>query len=128
MAIVHAVIGLALIEFFLFGGFVGRARARYKIDAPAITGNPIFERYFRVHYNTLEQLIIFIPGMLLFATYINPNWAAILGMIFIVARIIYLRGYVADPKKRGPGFGIGMLATAILLLGGMGGAIWASIH
>jgi glutathione S-transferase len=128
MAIVHAVIGLALIEFFLFGGFVGRARGKYNIEAPAVTGHPIFERYYRVHYNTMEQLLIFIPGMLMFATYISANGAAILGMIFIIGRYVYLRGYVEDPKKRGAGFGLSMFPTVILLLGGLGGAIWASIH
>lgn len=128
MAIVHAVIALALVEFFVFGGFVGRARGKYKIEAPAVTGHPVFERYNRVHYNTLEQLIIFIPAMLLFGHYISANGAAVLGMIFIIARIIYLQGYVADPKKRSAGFGLGMLPMAILLLGGLGGAIWASIQ
>ena len=63
MAIVHAVIALALIEFIVFSMLVGRARAKYKIEAPAITGHPVFERYYRVHYNTLEQLVCFIPAM-----------------------------------------------------------------
>jgi glutathione S-transferase len=127
MAIVHAVIALALLEFFVFSGFVGRARVKYHIEAPAVTGHPIFERYYRVHYNTMEQLIVFIPAMLLFGNYISPNWAAILGMLFIIARILYLQGYVADPKKRSSGFGLGMLPVLVLLLGGLGGAIWASL-
>ena len=128
MAIVHAVIALALVEFFVFGGLVGRARAKYEIAAPATTGNPIFERYFRVHYNTLEQLVCFIPGMLLFAIYINATVAAVLGVIFIIGRIFYLRGYVEDPQKRGPGFGLSMISTVILLLGGLGGAVWSAMH
>lgn len=128
MAIVHAVIALALVEFFVFGGLVGRARAKYQIAAPATIGNPIFERYFRVHYNTLEQLVCFIPGMLLFAIYVNATAAAVLGVIFIIGRIFYLRGYVEDPKKRGPGFGLSMIATVILLLGGLGGAVWSAMH
>ena len=128
MAIVHAVIALALIEFFLFGVFVGRARVKFKIEAPAVTGSPIFERYYRVHYNTLEQLVVFIPGMLLFGTYISPNVAAVLGMLFIIGRIIYLRAYVADPTRRGAGFGLSMLPTMVLLLGGFGGAMWASMQ
>ena len=128
MAIVHAVIALALLEFFVFGAFVGRARTKYNIPAPAVAGHPVFERYYRVHYNTLEQLIVFIPSILLFAHYISPTWAAVLGMLFIVARILYLQGYVADPKKRGAGFGLGMLPMLILLLGGLGGAIWESIR
>jgi uncharacterized MAPEG superfamily protein len=128
MAIVHIVIALALIQFFVFGGLVGRARVKYQIEAPAITGHPVFERYYRVHYNTMELLLSFVPGMLLFGTYISPTVAAGLGLLFIVGRIVYLRGYVAEPKKRGAGFGISVLPTMILLLGGLIGAIVAALQ
>lgn len=124
MAYVHAVIALALIQFFVFGGLVGRARTTYGVAAPAITGHPIFERYYRVHYNTMEQLILFIPSMLLFATYVHAVAAAGLGLVFVIGRYIYLRGYIADPGKRGPGFLISMLPTMILLFGGLGGVLW----
>ncbi|MCC7329588.1 MAG: MAPEG family protein [Gammaproteobacteria bacterium] len=123
MALVHAVIALALIEFFVFGALVGRARALYKVEAPAVTGHPLFERYYRVHYNTMEQLVCFVPGMLLFGSYVSATGAAVLGLVFIAGRILYLRGYVADPKKRGAGFGISALPVMILLLGGLGGAL-----
>jgi uncharacterized MAPEG superfamily protein len=128
MAIVHIVIALALIEFFVFGALVGRARVKYQIEAPAITGHPVFERYYRVHYNTMELLLSFVPGMLLFGTYVSPTVAAGLGLLFIVGRIVYLRGYVAEPKKRGAGFGISVLPTMILLLGGLVGAIVAALR
>jgi glutathione S-transferase len=128
MAIVHAVIALAVIEFFIFGIFVGRARVKYEIPAPAITGNPVFERYYRVHYNTMEQLVCFIPGMFLFSIYVSAPAAAVLGVIFILGRIVYFRGYIADPKKRGPGFGLSALPTMILVLGGLSGAIWSAMH
>ena len=128
MAIVHAVIALAIIEFFVFGILVGRERGRYKIDAPAMTGHPVFERYVRVHYNTMEQLVCFIPGMLLFATYVSANAAAVLGLVFLAGRIVYLRGYVEDPKKRGAGFGLSALPTMILVLGGLGGAAWSAVR
>ena len=124
MALVHVVIGLALLEFFVFGALVGRARGQYKVEAPATTGHPVFERYFRVHYNTLEQLIVFIPGMLLFGTYVSPLWASILGAVFIAGRIVYLRGYVDEPRRRSTGFGLTMLPSAVLLIGGTGGAAW----
>lgn len=128
MAWVHAAIVLALIEFFVFGGLVGKARVTFKVDAPAITGHPVFERYYRVHYNTMEQLICFVPGMLLFALYISEIAAAILGLLFIVGRIVYFRGYIADPGKRGAGFGLSALPVMILLLGGLGGALWSAIR
>jgi glutathione S-transferase len=127
MDIVNVVIALALLQFFFFGGLVGRARVQSSIDAPAITGEPTFERYFRVHYNTMEQLIMFIPGMLLFANYVNATAAAVLGVVFIVGRTLYFRAYIADPVKRGPGFGLSVIPTTILLLGGLGGAIWSAV-
>ena len=54
---------LALIEYMILGVMVGQARGRYKIEAPATTGDPMFERYFRVHQNTLESLIVFLPAL-----------------------------------------------------------------
>ena len=122
MEIVHIVIALALIQYFILGGLVGRARVRSGVKAPAISGDPIFERYFRVHYNTMEQLVVFIPSILLFASYINIVAAAVLGLLFIVGRLVYFRAYIADPSKRGAGFGLTMLPTSILLFGGLGGA------
>ena len=125
MSLVHVVIGLALVQCFIFSGLVGRARVKYEVPAPAMTGHPVFERYCRVHYNTLEQLVIFIPAMLLFGYYISETWAALLGGVYIAARFLYLRGYVSDPAKRGPGFGLSMLPIIVLLLGGLGGALWS---
>lgn len=128
MDIVHIVIALSLLQFFIFGGFVGRARVKSGVEAPAMAGDPVFERYNRVHYNTMEQLVIFIPAMLLFANYVNTLAAAALGLIYIIGRTIYFRAYIVDPASRGPGFGLTMLPTAILLLGGLGGALWSAIN
>ncbi len=127
MEMVYVVIAFALLQFLVFAGFVARARAKFGVDAPAITGDPIYERYQRVHYNTMEQLVIFIPAMLLFGTYVSSLGATGLGLLFIIGRTIYFRGYVADPAKRGPGFGLTILPTVILLLGGLGGAIWSAV-
>ena len=126
MDIVYIVIALALLQFFIFGGFVARARVKSGVDAPAMTGDTVFERYNRVHYNTMEQLITFIPGMLLFGTYVNATAAAGLGLLFLIGRIVYFRAYIAEPARRGPGFGLSVLPTVILLLGGLGGACWSA--
>ena len=123
MALVAVVIALALIEYLVFGILVGRARVRCDVPAPATTGHPVFERYFRVQQNTLEQLIVFVPSMWLFGLYVSPLWAAGLGILFVLGRVVYLTGYVADPKKRGAGFGLSFLPTAILALGSLAGAI-----
>jgi glutathione S-transferase len=121
----YIVIGLALLQFFAFGMLVGMQRVKTGVDAPAIIGDSLFERYFRVHYNTMEQIVVFVPAMLLFANYISANWAAGLGVLFIIGRFVYLKSYISDPAKRGAGFGLTMLPNMILLLGGIGGASWS---
>lgn len=115
------VILLALLEYVVFGMLVGRARGKYGVDAPATSGHPVFERYFRVHYNTLEQLVVFVPAMWLYGTYVSPSWAAGLGLVYIAGRFAYLMGYVADPRKREIGFGLSALPLLILLLGALWG-------
>jgi uncharacterized membrane protein YecN with MAPEG domain len=123
MALVAAVILLALIEFMVFGLLVGRARVRCNVLAPATTGHPVFERYFRVQQNTLEQLIVFVPSAWLFGLYVSTLWAAVLGVLFLIGRVVYLRGYVEDPRKRGAGFGLTFLPNLILAIGALAGAI-----
>jgi len=123
MTLVAIVAGLALAEYTVFVILAGQARGRYGIPAPAITGNPIFERYFRVQQNTLEQLVIFLPALFIFARFVSDGWGAIFGLVFILGRALYARGYVIDPAKRGPGFLLTMLANSFLLLGGMIGAV-----
>ena len=125
MPLVHLVIALALVEFFLFGVAVSRARVRYKIPAPATTGNEVFERYFRVQMNTLEQLIIFVPSVLLFARYVNVYVAAALGVVFLIGRALYFQGYVKAPQARQVGFTLTAVANLALLIGAIIGAIVA---
>jgi len=123
MALVAAIILIALLEYLVFGLLVGRARVRCQVAAPAVTGHPVFERYFRVQQNTLEQLIVFVPSAWFFGVYVSAIWAAGLGVVFVVGRAVYLNGYVADPKKRSAGFGLSFLPNVILLLGALVGAI-----
>jgi uncharacterized MAPEG superfamily protein len=128
MDLVAVVAGLALIEQVWFGIQTGRARARYKIEAPAVTGHPIFERHFRVQQNSLEQIVVFLPALFLFGQYVHGATAALLGLVYVVGRLVYERGYVADPEKRGPGFAISSLASVALALGGTVGAIVAAVR
>ena len=113
---------VALLQFFWFGWQVGVARGKYNIAAPATSGNEMFERVFRVHMNTLEQLVVFLPALWIFASFVSSLWAAILGAIFIVGRAIYAITYVKDPKKRSAGFALTALPELALLLGIL---IWA---
>jgi glutathione S-transferase len=122
MESVALVSGLALLEYVAFGMLVGNARGKYGVKAPAITGNEIFERYFRVQQNTLELLVVMLPSMWLFATYVSPVWAAALGLVYCIGRVIYLRSYVADPGSRSAGFGLSALPTLVMMIGAMIGA------
>lgn len=119
---VAVVIVLALIEYVVFGMLVGRARGMYHVEAPAVAGHEVFERWFRVHQNTLELLVVFVPSIWLFGQYVDPTWAAVLGLVYIVARILYLLGYVSDPAKREIGFALSVLPIMVLLVGALWGA------
>jgi glutathione S-transferase len=123
MAYVDIVTALAVLQFTVFGFRVGGARGRYAVKAPAVTGNEIFERYFRVQQNTLEQLIVFLPGLYIFSHYLSPLVAAGLGAVYLIGREVYAVTYVRDPAKRGAGYGLTFLPTVILVLGGLFGAV-----
>ena len=119
---VAVVIVLALVQYIAFGMLVAWARGKYGVKAPAVTGHETFDRYFRVHQNTLELLVAFVPAIWLFGMYVDPTWAALLGLVFIVARMLYLRGYVTDPAKREVGFTLSILSVLVLLVGALWGA------
>jgi len=125
MELVFLVILLALIEYTVFQGLVGRARVKYGVRAPATTGQADFERVNRVHQNTLEALIVFIPAVWIFGLYLSPPWAAGLGVVFIVGRVIYAVGYFRAAEKRGPGAGITGLANIALVIGALVGVVRA---
>ena len=105
----------------------GRARHRYSVEAPAVTGPPEFERAFRVQQNTIEQLVLFIPALWLFALYVSPRWGAIVGLVWIAGRAYYAVSYLRDAEARGPGFLIGGISALVLLIGGLIGVVAAII-
>jgi len=125
MELVYLTILLALVEYTVFIALVGRARAKYGIKAPAMTGHPDFERANRVHMNTLESLATFIPTVLLFGLYLDARWAAGLGLLFVIGRAVYAVGYLQAADKRGLGAGISGLTNIALLLGALFGVIRA---
>lgn len=115
---------VALIQCTLFSFVVGRARVKYQIRAPAVQGHEVFERTLRIHANTVEQLILFLPALWLFAWYLEPRAAAVLGGAFILARQRYFNDYLEQPRERGTGFLAGLLVTLTLLVGGLAGAVY----
>jgi uncharacterized membrane protein YecN with MAPEG domain len=123
-AIVTLLISLV---YFWMALTVSRTHARTSILAPTMTGDPVLERTYRAHVNTLEWIPIALPSMWLFAIYWSPAVAAILGLIWIVGRLIYFYGYIADPNKRFPGFFIQSLAAFALLLGALGRIVYLAV-
>ena len=116
---------LALLVYFWMGLRVAGARGKAGIAAPAMTGEPVLERTIRAHYNTLEWLPMFLVGLWLFALYWNELVAAGLGVVWIIGRVLYAQGYVAEASKRGTGFMIQSVATGILLFGALGRIAWS---
>jgi uncharacterized MAPEG superfamily protein len=118
---VFIVILLALIQYLVMGALVGRARMRHGVKAPAMTGHPDFERVNRVHQNTLENLIVFVPGIWIFGLYVDPLWASGLGVLFIAGRAVYAFAYIKAAEKRGQGAALTGLANGVLVIGALVG-------
>ena len=115
---------LSLLVYMWMVTRVGGARRKTGIAAPAMPGDPHLERNIRVHYNTLEALPVYLSSLWLFALYWDPKMAAGAGLVWIVGRILYATGYVADPGKRELGFMIQLIGTAFLLFGSLGKIIY----
>ena len=114
---------LALAQYVLFGVQVGSLRGKHGIKAPAQSGHPDFERMNRVHLNTMEQLVVFIPALWMQAYFANPLYGAIVGMVYIVGRFIYRAEYLKDPGSRELGFAMSFIPSVILLVWALVAAI-----
>jgi len=123
MSAVALIVLLALIQYIWFSTRVGIGRPKYKVDAPATKGDDNWERLFRVQQNTLEQLIVFIPAIFLFADYLSVKWALIPGGLYLIGRQLYSMAYIKDPKTRGLGFGLTFFSNVALILGALFGVI-----
>jgi len=114
---------LAALQYFAFAFLVARERVRCKIKAPAITGSESFERIYRVQVNTLELMVMLLPGLFIAAKFWPAPWVAGIGAVYLIGRLIYWRAYVRDPARRGPGFGLSILPILALLGLGAAGAL-----
>jgi len=123
MEYVALVTVLLVMQLMFFMGRVGMARGKYEIEAPAISGHEVFERTFRVHQNTIEQLLLILPSMWVCAHYTSTTVAAGAGLAFLIGRFVYAAQYVADPKSRGPGMGIGFIAIVVCVVGALWGLV-----
>lgn len=124
MNYIHIVTLLALMQYFYFGFCVARARAKYGVYAPAVSGNEHFERAFRIQANTLEQMVVFLPALYIAAFYWNETLVAAIGAVYLAGRFLYRRAYTADPKTRTAGFLLTVAPTFILMAAGLAGAVF----
>ncbi|NVN88480.1 MAG: MAPEG family protein [Rhodopseudomonas sp.] len=124
-----AIVTLLAVMFYFYTSMqVARARVAYGVKAPAISGNPDFERIFRVQANTLEWMPIFLPSLWLFAIYLSDVFAAGIGLVWILGRVLYMTGYAEAANKRGTGFAIQMVAVALLWGGAIYGVVSKMLH
>ena len=119
---------LVILFYFFTTVQVSKARMAFGIKVPATSGNADFERVFRVQMNTLEWMPIFLPSLWLFAVYVSDPFAAVLGLVWIAGRFLYMTGYAQAAEKRSRGFGIQAGATIILWLGALGAIVWRLVH
>jgi glutathione S-transferase len=121
---------LAIVLYIIMGIRTGRMRGKHNVNAPAVTGHPEFERAYRVQMNTLEQMPVFLPGLWLATIYFKTYGflPALIGVIWILGRVLYMEGYMADPSKRGFGFGLSAVCQLLLLILAMAGIYmsWAT--
>lgn len=123
MQLVAIITALALVEYLFFAFRVGLGRGKYGVAAPATTGDPTWERLYRVQQNTVEQLMVFLPALWLCATFVGETIAAGLGVVFLVGRLVYSAAYIREPASRTAGFLMGLFANVALLLSGLLGAV-----
>lgn len=123
MALVDLVALLALVQYFVFASLVGRARTRFGVVAPAVTGHEQFERAYRVQMNTLELLVLLLPALYLAARWWPPAAVAAVGAVYLVGRIVYQRAYVAAPRSRGLGFLLSIVPCVVLLVAALAGVL-----
>jgi len=124
MAYVDLVCVLALLQLVYFASLVGKARGRYGVKAPAMSGNELFERQYRVQMNTIELIVLLIPAMYIAARYWSAPLVAATAAVYLVGRFVYARSYVADPATRSVGFGLSMLPILALLLADLAGIVF----
>ncbi len=126
MAWVEAVMLLAVAQYLAFGMLVGRARGKYGVQAPATSGDEMFERFYRVQMNTLELLPVLLPSLWLAGKYWTPEWVAVAGLVYLLGRLLYLKAYITNPPSRGLGFMLSYVPIMALLIAALVGAVRAT--
>ena len=123
MHYVELIAMLVVVQYLFFGVQVGRARGRYGVKAPAVSGHEGFERIYRVQMNTLELMVALLPSLFVAARFWPAPWVAGLGAVYLIGRFIYWRAYVGNPASRTLGFLLSMLPILSLMVLALAGAV-----
>ena len=118
---------IALLIYYYTLLMSGLARGRFDVAAPSHDGPEEYQRYVRTHQNTLEHLVLFLPGLWLFAIAVDPIRASIIGIIWPQGRLMYARGYYQEAAKRQIGLVISMLPIYVLILGSLAGFVFEAV-
>ena len=121
MNLVDIVAMLAVIQYLVFAGMVGKARGKFGVKAPAVSGDERFERIYRVQMNTMEAALMMLPALWIYAAFNGEIGAFAMGVIWLLGRAWYAQAYLTNPARRGPGFGIALVTLAGLWFGALMG-------
>jgi glutathione S-transferase len=116
---------VAVIVYFSQSIFVAVGRTKHNVPVPKSTGvNEDFDRIWRVHYNTLEQMPVFLPLLWIFALTVSSFYAFVFGILWSVGRVAYMIGYYKSVKGRhNPIAALSSVSVLVFLLG----SIWAVV-
>jgi glutathione S-transferase len=114
-------VSLAMLLVYMWTAIrVGRARGAMDVKAPATEGPDAFNRVYRAHVNTLEQLVLALPAFWILAQGTRVLYVCILASVWIVGRIYYVLSYAQAAEKRSMGFMLSALPTLVAI-------IWAAV-
>jgi uncharacterized membrane protein YecN with MAPEG domain len=123
MNLIDLIALLAILQLFVFSMLVGRARGRYGVKAPAMTGHDVFERTHRVHMNSLELIVVFLPALYLAARHSSTTLAAVCGVVYLIGRVVYATAYIKSPASRSLGFILSSAPVTALIIAALIGLV-----
>ncbi|MFZ8952393.1 MAG: MAPEG family protein [Gammaproteobacteria bacterium] len=106
---------LNILLILIFSLWVGRCRKKYHSPPPEIGDNIKLQIANRIHYNSLELFILYFPIFAIFVAFYGDFYGAIVGFLFLIARIIFALGYWKNPSYRSFG-SIPSFITIIILI------------
>ena len=91
--------------------------------SPEIYSDRNFMIAYRNQMNFLENLILFLPTMWIFAYNVSDGLAALIGFGYVSGRVLYARNYPRD-YAHARGFQIALACFVFLLVGAAGSTVY----